>query len=148
MKNIPLENTPEYDTLVKEIVNGSEKKVKTRDEILREFDREKWCDLFLKMKKKSVLNVNDVIFAENNSGKTVGIAPNCNLAGIRHIGSDPVGRVPKSSILNDFDSIDIYNNSWGPWDDGDRVDVGKFEVMHPCQNGTTLIDVNLIIDVN
>ena len=68
MKNIPLENTPGYDTLVKEIVNGSEKKVKTRDEILREFDREKWCDLFLKMKKKSVLNVDDVIFAENNSG--------------------------------------------------------------------------------
>lgn len=58
----------------------------------------------------------------NNNTGVSGVAPNASLAGIRLIAGPTDDQTEALALAYKNQDIDIYSNSWGPFDDGQRLE--------------------------
>lgn len=54
----------------------------------------------------------------NNGACGVGVAYDADIAGVRLVVGNFSDAMAASSLAHAINDVDIYNNSWGPWDDG------------------------------
>lgn len=93
------------------------------------FDREASFD-FEKNSKDQVLNLDDthgtqcagVAVGRDNATCGVGAAFRANVSGIRLLVTRFSDSLAANALVHALDRIDIYSNSWGPWDDGTTID--------------------------
>ena len=79
-------------------------------------------------------------FATGNEG-VVGVAPMSSLAGIRLISGYTTDLQEALALTHRYDKIDIFNNSWGPFDDGTLIEgpltLTSAALEKSIQNGRT-----------
>ena len=65
--------------------------------------------------------VSGLVAARDNGSLGVGVAPRASIAGLRLIGSSIPDSLEAETILHNKETLQIYNNSWGPSDTDSQV---------------------------
>lgn len=63
-------------------------------------------------------SVAGIAAGSDNGSCGVGVAYNADIAGVRLVVGNFSDAMAASALAHAIDSVDIYNNSWGPYDDG------------------------------
>lgn len=72
----------------------------------------------------------------NNGVCGVGTAPGAGIAAIRLVVGDPSGSQEAEALQYRNDIADIYSSSWGPYDDGRRLEGPDEIVLEAMENAT------------
>jgi hypothetical protein len=94
------------------------------------FNRNDSYDVFRNKNDPTPLHATDihgtaaagVIAAVSNDVCGVGVAPNASIAGLRLLGGRVTDHLEANALSYHTDQIDIFSASWGPSDDGKRIE--------------------------